>query len=232
MVSIETIFQSIEAAYRRTESKIASLVIEKSRREKIVAQCMGLFQPLYLDQASLTGLEAYFRYLVHDASAVSDVPFNFLLTEDEKTERIIQAFMEALKVITGEERNAREVDEAQLLTHCEEELSELGECSVYVIKNCSNEAMTADDRIAWNVVAGLFELTPRIVKILCAPKDVIETRFREVDHIYYRVFRNSIRTREATPAEMCNAFLKDMKERGFRFSQDFLDEIQLYVDTV
>ena len=232
MASIETIFSSIESAYRRTESKIMSLVFDDSKREKLVAQCMELFQPLYLDQPSLTGLEAYFRYLVHDVSTVSDVPFNFLLTEDEKTDRIIQTFLDALKLITGEEQNARSVDEQQLLSHCDEELSELGGCSVYMIKNCSSTPMTSDDRIAWNVVAGLFELTPRIVKILCAPKDVIETRFREVDHIYYRVFRNSIRTREATPTEVRSALVDNLKERGFGFSQDFLDEIQLYVDTV
>ena len=232
MASIETIFSAIENAYRRTENKIMSLAIDNSKRERIIAQCMELFRPLYLDQPSMIGLEAYFRYLVHDASTLSDVPFNFLLTEDEKTDRIIQTFLDALKLITGEEQNARSVDEQQLLFHCEEELSKLGGCSVYIIKNCSSAPMTSDDRIAWNVVAGLFELTPRIVKILCASKEVIETRFREVDHIYYRVFRNSIRTREATPTEVSNALLDNLDERGFSFSQTFLDEIKLYVDTV
>jgi len=232
MISIEAIFHSIEAAYRRTEKKLLSLSIEQNKREKVVSQCMALFQPLYLDQSTTVGLEAYFRYLIHDKESISDVPFNFLLQEDEKADLIIAAILQALQIITGEEQASRSVDEEQLLTHYEEELTELGNCSVYIIRNCHEAPMTAEERFAWNITAGLFELTPRITKILCAPKQVIDTRFRDVDHIYYRVFRNSIRTRRARSDEMYDALLSVLKERKFYCSLEFLEEIRLYIDTV
>ena len=78
--------------------------------------------------------------------------------------------------------------------------------------------MTDEEREAWNTVAEFFNRTPRIAKILRAPEEIIQTRFRPVDHIYYRVFRSNLNTREAT-VEDINTALPDELERGTYFQQ-------------
>ena len=232
MISIETIFAAIEAAYRRTEEVFRSLRVEPVEGEELVAQAMKLFQPLYLDRDSESSLEAYFRYLVHDVAEISDVPFNFLLREDKRADEIVSAFLEAQRLITGQEQKLCEISEAELLDGTEATLEQMGASTVCVIRDCWDTLMTESESTAWRSSVELFRLTPRIVKILRVPQKAIENRFRPEEHLYYRVFRNRLLTRPITSEDIYHSLLDVLEQRTYQFSPEFLTELRLYLDTV
>ena len=232
MISINSIFASIEQAYRKTEAVFRSLSENSVDAEAVVAECMDQFDGLFLERGSEISLSAYFRYLLSNEESLRDTPFNFMLVEDRYADEICMAFYQALRIITGREQEVLSVDERMLLRDPEEELSKLGKCSVYVIRNCSEKLMSPKEAAAWQQTAELFEHTPYIVKILRAPKEVIETRFREFDHIYYRVFRNKLSCRDATTAEIEQSLHRALMSKDFSWDSVFETELHEYLEVV
>ena len=232
MQILDTIFSAIESSYRKTENLLLAGQEKTVDKEALVEQCMEQFSTVYMNGNSLIGLEAYFRFLVSGETSLRDIPFNFLLQEDDRSQRILEAFYCALSLITGTETTVHEITEDDLLENYERKLEDLGDCQVYLIRSSRSEPMTAAEYTAWNVVAEMFDRTPRIVKILVAPQEVIQTRFRQVDHIYYRVFRNMLRTRPVEPADMLSELLKTLAQRGFSWDNVFEEDMRAYVETV
>ena len=232
MLSINSVFETIERAYRKTEAMFRALSENTVDVEATVSECMEQFDGLFLSQRTETSLKAYFRYLISDEETLRDIPFNFILVEDDYADELSAAFYRALRVITGSEQEVRTVEERELLRSPEEELSKLGGCSVYVIQNCSAKPMTPKELVAWQQAAELFERTPCIVKILRAPQEVIDTRFREVDHIYYRVFRNILCCREASVEDIESALLRALEKRGFSWTPGFAEGLSAYLGRV
>ncbi len=232
MMSINSIFASIEQAYRKTEAAFRSLSESTVDAESVISECMDQFDGLFLDRGSETSLSAYFRYLLSNEESLRDTPFNFMLVEDRYADEICMAFYQALRIITGREQEVLSVDERMLLRAPEEELSKLGKCSVYVIRNCSEKPMSPKEAAAWQQTAELFERTPCIVKILRASKDVIETRFREFDHIYYRVFRNKLSCRDASTEEIEQSLHRALMSKNFSWAPAFETGLHEYLAVV
>ena len=232
MLSISSLFSSIERAYRRTEELFRSLSESVVDVEATVAECMEEFDGLFLSRSTEISLKAYFRYLISDEVTLREIPFNFIVTEDAYADALCEAFYRALRVITGSELEVRTVDERRLLSAPEEELRLWGDCSVYVIQNCGESPMTPEEVVAWQQAAELFELTPCIVKLLRAPREVIDTRFREVDHIYYRVFRNRLCCQDPSSEEVEAALLRALEKKGFSWTPDFAEGLSAYIARV
>ena len=222
----------LEESNKRTEEEFHHLEAKSADNEDVIARCLERFSSMRLDQISLSGLEGYFRYLLKGRNVVGDIQFNFQLPESEISDQIILALADSRAEIVGSDQRILEIEEQQLLDNYINELTGIGSCSILVIRNCKSTPMSSEELNTWFALSDLFEKMPRTVKILRAPESVINSRFRKIDHLYYRVFRNYLRRVPASSEEIINATFSGLQEKGFAWTPEFEEELKSYISTV
>ena len=208
-------------------------------REKILRDCVGMLGDLCLERESAAGVEAFFRYLVCDAGRTEPVPFNFLVISDAETDadgELAAAFRQtlrrALRRINSEYPSVCEIPEDYLLGHYPASLHLLENNKVLVIKDCPARPMTDEEQRIWMDIAAGFERSPAVVKILCGPNEALETRFRPVEHLWYRVFREHIRFREFNVQDVERQLAGRMSQAGFKGDDGFWIGMKDYLKIV
>lgn len=179
-------------------------------------------EQLHIPEHELAILGGFFRFLVNrNASRNNDlIPYGMLIQYDE--EQSLKTFMvlldEALKELKYRLFYAKEAN----FNHMNMKLSRQ---DILMITDCS-----ADDSLDFMI--SFFEKTPDVIKIVCAPSSVVENRFRQNEHFFYRILSRHLHLEKLRSSEITGQFLNSLHSRGYTVDQEFTDEIAYYIDSI
>ena len=205
---------------------------QKERIDRQIDQCMTFFNSLSMAGYSLRSLRGFFRFY----QMRQDVPvsYNFLIRDEaDRGETFMTAFDKAMNFLNPAGFHIFRVTEANLLQNRDMVMKKISEepCALLIDK-CKEGAMSETDRKNWSEITEAFSGYPHIVKILCAPEEVIRTRFYPEEHLYYRVFRNHIVFRKMDEKEILRILFSMLRKDGYTWTDSFYSLMGSYTDAV
>lgn len=181
---------------------------------------------LNIPEHELQSLRGFFNFLRNRDALADDelIPYGMLVQYDE--EESLEIFKQVLKEVP----NKLETTEPyRIFTVKEDKYYNLpiapDRRDILVITDCSE-----DDSL--ELMMQRFDSTPDVVKIICAPSSVVENRFKKDDHFFYRMLSRHLHLEKLRSSEITGQFLSYMNTKGYTVSQDFVDEIGYYIDSI
>lgn len=171
-------------------------------------------------------LRGFFNFLINrDAMPDEElVPYGMLVQYDE--EESLEIFKQVLKEVPDK---LETTEPYRIFTVKEDKYYNLSIApdrrDILVITDCSE-----DDSL--ELMMQRFNSTPDVVKIICAPSSVVENRFKKDDHFFYRMLSRHLHLEKLRSSEITGQFLSYMNTKGYTISQDFVDEIGYYIDSI
>lgn len=171
-------------------------------------------------------LRGFFNFLINrDAMPDEElVPYGMLVQYDE--EESLEIFKQVLKEVPDK---LETTEPYRIFTVKEDKYYNLSIApdrrDILVITDCSE-----DDSL--ELMMQRFNSTPDVVKIICAPSSVVENRFKKDDHFFYRMLSRHLHLEKLRSSEITGQFLSYMNTKGYTVSQDFVDEIGYYIDSI
>lgn len=183
-------------------------------------------EQLHIPAHELDILSGFFRFLTNrNISGTTDfIPYGMLVQYDE--EQSLKTFMKLL----DDSLNKFETDRKYRLFHAKEtDFNQINRRlfpqDILLITDCNTED-SLDSMISF------FERTPEVIKIVCAPSSVVENRFRQNEHFFYRILSRHLHLEELRSSEITGQFLNLLHSRGYTADQEFTDEIAYYIDSI
>ena len=195
-----------------------------------------LFNEFNLYPRSIQDLMGYFRYLQYTGIGNRTLPYQFMIVNEEDGEgdlNLVKAINRYIDQVFHEKRRIMSISERELLDRQEDIFRNLKDTDILVINDCIPEEMSDEDRQIWMRLSEFFERKPAIVKFLVASRNIIYLRFRPVDHIFFRTFRNHLETiipRNEETILFCMERI--LSEEGYLLMDDFKTDMEAYVCTV
>lgn len=195
-----------------------------------------IFDEFNLYPRSIQDLMGYFRYLQYTGIGNRTLPYQFMILNEEDGEGdldLVKAINRYIDQVFHEKRRIMSISERELLDRKENIFRDLKDTDFLVINGCIPEEMSDEDRQIWNHLSEVFERKPAIVKFLVAPRNIIYLRFRPVDHIFFRTFRNHLETIIPRNEETILFCLERiLSEEGYLLTDGFKTDMEAYVRTV
>ena len=195
-----------------------------------------IFDEFNLYPRSIQDLMGYFRYLQYTGIGNRTLPYQFMILNEEDGEGdldLVKAINRYIDQVFHEKRRIMSISERELLDRKENIFRDLKDTDFLVINGCIPEEMSDEDRQIWNHLSEVFERKPAIVKFLVAPRNIINLRFRPVDHIFFRTFRNHLETIIPRNEETILFCLERiLSEEGYLLTDGFKTDMEAYVRTV
>ncbi len=218
-------------------------------RQKMLEKAMALFAGFQFEKHSMTQLEMYFRFLLRAGMSEPDLSYNFMVhCEDTVRARaFIETLMKAINIFQKNSlADCRIVTENELAQNAGEFFTELedGAYRVFAICDLQGEDNSADDdrngrsdvtrskKALRKWFLKLCEKTPNVCKVITASETVLRERFREEDHLYFRIFRNHIFIKDFTTEEVLKLVLTGLSKRHIAYSDGFERELKEYIEVV
>ena len=203
------------------------------RTEQVFSE---IFDEFNLYPRSIQDLLGYFRYLQYTGIGNRTLPYQFMILNAEDGEGdldLVKAINRYIDQVFHEKRRIMSISERELLDRQEDIFRDLKDTDILVINDCIPEEMSDEDRQIWMHLSDAFEKRPSIVKFLTAPRDLIYLRFRPVDHIFFRTFRNHLETIIPRNEESILFCLdRVLSEEGYLLTDGFKTDMEAYVRTV
>ena len=174
----------------------------------------------------LQSLRGFFNFLINRDARADDelIPYGMLVQYDE--EESLEIFKQVLKEVPDK---LETTEPYRIFTVKEDKYYNLpiapDRRDILVITDCSE-----DDSL--ELMMQRFDSTPDVVKIICAPSSVVENRFKKDDHFFYRMLSRHLHLEKLRSSEITGQFLSYMNTKGYTVSQDFVDEIGYYIDSI
>lgn len=181
---------------------------------------------LNIPEHELQSLRGFFNFLINRDARADDelIPYGMLVQYDE--EESLEIFKKVLKEVTSK---LETTEPYRIFTVKEDKYYNLpiapDRRDILVITDCSE-----DDSL--ELMMQRFDSTPDVVKIICAPSSVVENRFKKDDHFFYRMLSRHLHLEKLRSSEITGQFLSYMNTKGYTVSQDFVDEIGYYIDSI
>lgn len=181
---------------------------------------------LNIPEHELQSLRGFFNFLRNRDALADDelIPYGMLVQYDE--EESLEIFKQVLKEIPDK---LETTEPYRIFTVKEDKYYNLpiapDRRDILVITDCSE-----DDSL--ELMMQRFDNTPDVVKIICAPSSVVENRFKKDEHFFYRMLSRHLHLEKLRSSEITGQFLNYMKTKGYTVSQDFVDEIGYYIDSI
>ena len=83
---------------------------------------------------------------------------------------------------------------------------------ILVLTDCAEEG-------SLNPIISQFEATPGTIKIVCAPSNIVEKRFRSNEHFFYRILARHIHLEPLRTQEITEQFLCTFQSKGYKFTE-------------
>ena len=96
---------------------------------------------------------------------------------------------------------------------------------ILVLTDCAEEG-------SLDPIISQFEATPGTIKIVCAPSNIVEKRFRSNEHFFYRVLARHIHLEKLHSSEITCQFFQLFRAKGYRAIPDFSEEMAYYIESV
>lgn len=181
---------------------------------------------LNIPEHELQSLRGFFNFLRNRDALADDelIPYGMLVQYDE--EESLEIFKQVLKEVPDK---LETTEPYRIFTVKEDKYYNLpiapDRRDILVITDCSE-----DDSL--ELMMQRFDSTPDVVKIICAPSSVVENRFKKDDHFFYRMLSRHLHLEKLRSSEITGQFLSYMNTKGYIVSQDFVDEIGYYIDSI
>ena len=181
---------------------------------------------LNIPEHELQSLRGFFNFLRNRDALADDelIPYGMLVQYDE--EESLEIFKQVLKKVPDK---LETTEPYRIFTVKEDKYYNLSIApdrrDILVITDCSE-----DDSL--ELMMQRFNSTPDVVKIICAPSSVVENRFKKDDHFFYRMLSRHLHLEKLRSSEFTGQFLSYMNTKGYTVSQDFVDEIGYYIDSI
>lgn len=181
---------------------------------------------LNIPEHELQSLRGFFNFLRNRDALADDelIPYGMLVQYDE--EESLEIFKQVLKEVPDK---LETTEPYRIFTVKEDKYYNLpiapDRRDILVITDCSE-----DDSL--ELMMQRFDSTPDVVKIICAPSSVVENRFKKDDHFFYRMLSRHLHLEKLHSSEITGQFLSYMNTKGYTVSQDFVDEIGYYIDSI
>lgn len=181
---------------------------------------------LNIPEHELQSLRGFFNFLINRDARADDelIPYGMLVQYDE--EESLEIFKQVLKEVPDK---LETTEPYRIFTVKEDKYYNLpiapDRRDILVITDCSE-----DDSL--ELMMQRFDSTPDVVKIICAPSSVVENRFKKDDHFFYRMLSRHLHLEKLRSSEITGQFLSYMNTKGYTVSQDFVDEIGYYIDSI
>lgn len=181
---------------------------------------------LNIPEHELQSLRGFFNFLINRDARADDelIPYGMLVQYDE--EESLEIFRQVLEKVPDK---LETTEPYRIFTVKEDKYYNLsitpGRRDILVITDCSE-----DDSL--ELMMQRFDSTPDVVKIICAPSSVVENRFKKDDHFFYRMLSRHLHLEKLRSSEITGQFLSYMNTKGYTVSQDFVDEIGYYIDSI
>ena len=181
---------------------------------------------LNIPEHELQSLRGFFNFLRNRDALADDelIPYGMLVQYDE--EESLEIFKQVLKDVPDK---LETTEPYRIFTVKEDKYYNLpiapDRRDILVITDCSE-----DDSL--ELMMQRFDSTPDVVKIICAPSSVVENRFKKDDHFFYRMLSRHLHLEKLRSSEITGQFLSYMNTKGYTVSQDFVDEIGYYIDSI
>lgn len=220
---------------------------ENEIKNKALQKCMEEFDKFHLNEQSRTILESYFRFLSRRKETKRDLAYNFILYCNDIS--LIQEFAQSIAVverlITNEPSRSFCLSEKQFLDKPGEAFNMLENSQVFALYDfMPNELFSPDSRTGrmeekkrawdetWDDFIARCEQNKSICKILAAPESVIKDRFRNNEHLFFRIFRHHINVPDMSVNDAYKEVLSDLKESNVKCSSEFEEALEKYILTV
>lgn len=181
---------------------------------------------LNIPEHELQSLRGFFNFLRNRDALADDelIPYGMLVQYDE--EESLEIFKQVLKEVPDK---LETTEPYRIFTVKEDKYYNLpiapDRRDILVITDCSeNDSL--------ELMMQRFDSTPDVVKIICAPSSVVENRFKKDDHFFYRMLSRHLHLEKLRSSEITGQFLSYMNTKGYTVSQDFVDEIGYYIDSI
>ena len=171
-------------------------------------------------------LRGFFNFLINrDAMPDEElVPYGMLVQYDE--EESLEIFKKVLLKIPDKLKTK---EPYRIFTVKEDKYYTLpvilDRRDIMVITDCNE-----DDSL--ELIMQRFDNTPEVVKLICAPSSVVENRFKKNEHFFYRMLSRHMHLEKLRSNEITGQFLNYIDTKGYTVSQDFVDEIGYYIDSI
>ena len=220
---------------------------ENEIKNKALQEYMEEFDKFHLSEQSRAILESYFRFLSRQKEIKRELAYNFILYCNDVS--LIQEFAQSLtmveKLITDEPSKNFCLPEKQFLNNPGEAFSMFENSQVFVLYDfMPNELFSPDSRIGrmeerkqkwdetWDDFITRCEQNKNICKILAAPESVIKDRFRNNEHLFFRIFRHHISIPDMSVNDAYKEVLNNLKESNVKCSAEFENALEKYMLTV
>lgn len=181
---------------------------------------------LNIPEHELQSLRGFFNFLINRDARADDelIPYGMLVQYDE--EESLEIFRQVLEKVPDK---LETTEPYRIFTVKEDKYYNLpiapDRRDILVITDCSeNDSL--------ELMMQRFDSTPDVVKIICAPSSVVENRFKKDDHFFYRMLSRHLHLEKLRSSEITGQFLSYMNTKGYTVSQDFVDEIGYYIDSI
>ncbi len=170
-------------------------------------------------------LSGFINFLINQSSNEDKKPYGLLIRCDES--KLQDFFIESLtKVISklpvDNNYSLQVVDEAGFsIARLQDNCSD----AIVVLKKCSKIGNVT-------YLVSEFEKYPNVKKIVIASSEVIESRFKSDEHFFYRLLPRHVTLHALQPAGASENILRRLEEAGYRYTDDFKQEISFYIDSI
>lgn len=232
--------------YRETTlKKDVPIVVQEDKKE--VIDYLTRFDEFHLGERSRKTLEDYFRYLSRKDKIERKLSYNFMIHCDDITraKKFVTALSETVNAICKKTDSATILSEVEFLDKPSTAFSVMEQSSIFAICGCLSQEEFApqvggsradelkrDRNSAWNQYVQMCDKTQNTCKIIVASEHILRERFRNNEHLYFRIFRNHIYIEGMSVDEIYELTLSAIKQSGLSCSKDFEKQLEKYVQVV
>ena len=182
---------------------------------------------LHISEYAINTLSGFFRFLNNQTNGTkTNVPYGLLVQyDDEKAANVFFKLLNtALKQLSSPV-NYRLISfsEKDFCTPSSHRITSSGQ--IFVLSDFSEEGDL-------DPVISEFEKTPGFIKIVCASSEIVEKRFKQNEHFFYRILPRHIHLEPLRSQEITEQFLSTFQAKGYKFTEDFKSEIAYYIESI
>ncbi len=224
---------------------------EKNSEEEMkdrLTEVLELFRQFPLKKRARDQLEAFFRFVCRSVYLDDKPSYNFMIhcESEEVALRFVNTLDKAIGRIDDSSTGMEIMTERELLADraCGF-IDSMEDYRLFVVCECLTkeefepdistsraEDIARERKRIWQSFLKACESTPQVHKILVAPEPVLRDRFRNNEHLYFRIFREHLYIEDITEKDVQKAVLDSLKEKGIPVSEKFAEGIKQYIQTV
>lgn len=194
----------------------------KDGHDRLIQDCMEVFQGTPFREYSVEYLQSYYRYLVQKDNDHKAVNYNFkVFAEGSKLDEFLRSFERSIKIIQPEFELVK-INETSLFRTALPELTRRGVAIVV-----SNER-PVNNREYGQWIEFLTHPSSEI-RLICGTRQTLRGHFKDHDDLYNRAFPCEIAFRQITSEDIFGMFKVGMYREGLGLNADFEKGIQAYI---